>query len=123
MNLGLALLLAGPVGWGMYGVAAAGAIMLTVKNFIFTPLYAAHILGLGYSTFYRETIPIILATFGLTSLGWGVSYYFPNLHWMGLIGAGMALTCVYVAFSSILLLTKGERAAALRIIWPQWQNN
>ena len=40
-NLGLALLLAGPVGWGMYGVAAAGAVMLTAKNLVFTPIYGA----------------------------------------------------------------------------------
>ena len=39
-NLGLAILLAGPMGWGLYGVAAAGAIALTAKNLIFTPLYA-----------------------------------------------------------------------------------
>ena len=36
-NLGLALLLAGPAGWGLYGIAAAGAIMLTAKNVCFTP--------------------------------------------------------------------------------------
>ena len=40
-NLGLAIFLAGPMGWGLYGVAAAGAIALTAKNLVFTPLYAA----------------------------------------------------------------------------------
>jgi len=69
-SLGLALLLAGPVGWGMYGVAVAGAVMLTAKNLVFTPLYTARILGLGYGTFYREILPVVASTIGLAGAGW-----------------------------------------------------
>jgi len=116
MNLGLALWLAGPVGWGMYGVAAAGAIMLTAKNLVFTPFYAAYILGVGYGTFFRETIPIILATLGLTALGWGVAHFYPVMHWSGLLGAGAAMTCLYLGFAGIILLTREERAAALHMV-------
>ncbi|HTA29155.1 MAG TPA: oligosaccharide flippase family protein, partial [Candidatus Cybelea sp.] len=53
-NLGLALLLARPMHWGLYGIAAAGAIMLTLKNVFFTPIYGAHVLGKSCWVFYRE---------------------------------------------------------------------
>lgn len=119
LNLGLALLLAGPVGWGMYGVAAAGAIMLTAKNLVFTPLYAAHILGLGYGAFYRETIPIIGAALGLTGIGWAMVHFYPVHSWTGLIAAGTGLTYIYLAFTYLILLTKEERLAALRIVTAQ----
>ncbi|HEY3417593.1 MAG TPA: oligosaccharide flippase family protein [Armatimonadota bacterium] len=119
MNLGLALWLAGPVGWGMYGVAAAGAIMLTAKNLLFTPLYGAHILGIGHGTFFRATIPIIVATLGLTASGWGIASLFPILSWTALFGVGAILTCLYLGFTYLILLTKEERGAALRLLAPR----
>jgi O-antigen/teichoic acid export membrane protein len=51
MNLALALIFIKYTNWGYYGVAAAGALVLILKNSIFTPLYASHILGLPKRTF------------------------------------------------------------------------
>src|SRR5204863_305481 len=70
-NLLLALLLAGVCGWGLYGLAAAGALMLTVRHLLFTPLYAARILNRPPGTFFRAGVPILLtlmATFALSQL-------------------------------------------------------
>lgn len=120
MNLGLALFLAGPMGYGMYGVAAAGAIMLTAKNLVFTPLYGARILGVGLSTFYRETIPIIAATLGLAVAGQVAVSLFRVQGWPALVVNGAVLTGVYLAVTSLLLLTREERAAALRLVAPHW---
>src|SRR6185503_14745396 len=66
-NLLLALFLAQVCGWGLYGLAVAGAIMLTIRYFLFTPLYAARILQRPYRTFFRSVPPIVLAT--LATLG------------------------------------------------------
>jgi len=52
-NLLLALLLAGVFGWGLNGLAAAGAITLTVRHLLFTPLYGARVLNRPYGTFFR----------------------------------------------------------------------
>jgi membrane protein EpsK len=118
-NLGLALLLTGPVGWGMYGVAAAGAIMLTAKNIIFTPLYGAHILGLSYRTFYRDIIPVIGTTLVLTGMGWWLA---KNLHlqtWLGLGVTGFGLAGVFFLVIYYFLLTSDERALALNVLFPR----
>jgi len=62
-NIALAVALPLLTGWGYYGVAAAGAIVLTTKNAFFTPWYATKILGANVHTFTRSMIPGIVATF------------------------------------------------------------
>ena len=56
INLMLALFLAGALGWGLYGLAAAGAISLTLRHLVFTPLYGALILRQSLKTFYRRVV-------------------------------------------------------------------
>jgi membrane protein EpsK len=117
-SLGLALLLAGPVGWGMYGVAVAGAVMLTAKNLVFTPLYAARILGLGYVTFYREILPIVGMTLGLAGGAWWLARSFHLHTWLGLGLSGMGVAAVFAAGTYFFLLSSDERNHGLRLIRP-----
>jgi len=116
MNLGLALLLAGPVGWGMYGVAAAGAIVLTCGNLVFGPWYAAHILGIPRSTFFRETLPNICTTLGLTAACWAVSHYFQIHSWLGLVVGGGAIAIAYSLYVFAIALKTSERETVLTML-------
>jgi membrane protein EpsK len=109
-NLGLALLLCGPADWGMVGVAAAGAITITAKNILFTPLYAAHVLGRPAWTFMRELLPTSLATALLIGGGWGLSTLVTLDSWLALIAAGAATSGVYGAMVFFVLLDDEERA-------------
>lgn len=72
-NLVLAIFLAEKFNWGMYGIAAAGIIVLTLRNVVFTPLYAARIIGKSYKTFLQELLPITTITSVLTYICWSVS--------------------------------------------------
>jgi membrane protein EpsK len=115
-NLGLAIFLAGPMGWGLYGVAAAGAIALTLKNFVFTPLYAAHILNRRLSAFWGEMAPVVIATLAtaavckLVAETWDVSGWL----YLGIAAAGVSL--LYAAAGYWLLLNREERALAWSMI-------
>lgn len=60
-NIALAVALPLLTGWGYYGVAAAGAIVLTAKNAFFTPWYATKILEIEVHTFTRSMIPGVVA--------------------------------------------------------------
>ena len=71
-NLMIAIYLARYMGWGLYGVAAAGAIVLTAKNFLFTTLYAAYILQLPWLTFMRPCISAFYCTVALGAMGYGI---------------------------------------------------
>ena len=109
-NLLLGLLLAQAFGWGLYGLAAAGAIMLTIRYVVFAPLYAARVLNVSYGTFFRALMPILLAT--LTTIAacrfilwrWGIS------SWFELGTAAFAVSLAFAA-SVFVLLTPTERLA------------
>ncbi|MDB6029906.1 MAG: hypothetical protein JWM16_244 [Verrucomicrobiales bacterium] len=117
-NLGLALFLAGPMHWGLYGIAGAGAIMLTLKHVWFTPFYAARILGQPSSCFWRGILPIVAATLltiilcRLMALGMDLS------GWLPLGMAAAIVSGIYGAGVFLLLLTEGERILLRKMI-PQ----
>ena len=111
-NLALALFLAGPMHWNVYGVAAAGAIVLTAKNVIFTSMYGAYLLGQRLTTFLWEAVPVIsltLATAGackLAALFWQIHNF------TDLVLAGAAVSLVFLVVAYLLVLSPDERAAA-----------
>lgn len=107
-NLGLALLLAGPVGWGLYGIAAAGAITLTVRHLLFTPLYSAHILKQPWTTFYKGVPVFVLATLVIACLCRATLWLWPISDWFELIVAGTGMSLIFVLLAYVLL-TPAER--------------
>ncbi|MHB9129639.1 MAG: lipopolysaccharide biosynthesis protein [Armatimonadota bacterium] len=96
MNLGLAFLLAGPAEWGMYGVAAAGAIMLTLKNAIFTPLYGAHVLQVPRLTFMREMLLIVGAAIAVTVICLYLDRLVGKDSWRSLLTIGSLVSVAYL---------------------------
>jgi len=109
MNLGLALLLCGPVGWGMYGVAAAGAIMLTGKNLIYMPLFAARLTRSPWFTFYREMGTITVATIIIGGFAWVISSCVTLSNWPVFLAACACVSLVYAAYIYFVALKTDER--------------
>jgi membrane protein EpsK len=111
-NLGLALLLAGPAGWGLYGVAAAGAITLVARNLIFVPIYAAYCLKRRPWSFYR----VIIINAGVAILMAATCYVVSSL--IELSGWGrlsIAVAVVSAAYLlAVFLLSSVEERALLR---------
>jgi membrane protein EpsK len=116
VNIGLALLLALPVNWGLYGVAAAGAVISIVKFFVFTPLYTARLLKWRWSSFYRGAGAIIGAGFGVTGCCWLCSALAPPRNWSSLIVMGTLVSVLYFGVAYYLLLTHEERAFASQLL-------
>jgi membrane protein EpsK len=87
-NLLLAILLAKFCGWGLYGIAAAGAIVLTSKNSIFTPIYAAHVLKIPLSTFVKPVGAGVLLAGSSMAVGWAICYLAVIKTWPQLLLAG-----------------------------------
>ncbi|WP_214041490.1 oligosaccharide flippase family protein [Methanoculleus sp.] len=108
-NFGLAVILPLLTGWGYYGVAAAAAIVLTLKNAVFTPWYATRVLGVGSHTFTRSMFPGIVATalIGVAAATLGAVVQIPALVTLAVAGAGIAL--VYLAAVWALGLNEYER--------------
>jgi len=109
-NLGLALLLAGSAGWGLYGVAAAGAIMLSAKNLLFTPLYGAYCLNRSIMVFLKPMFRIIAFTLGIAVTCYGLSRLVTLSGWFRLGGAVIAISLAYLAIVLLTQVSSEERA-------------
>jgi membrane protein EpsK len=109
VNVLLAVLLAGPAGWGAYGIAAAGALTLTAKNVLFTPLYSAHLLRRRRSTFVLELVPTAGVTLVLTAASAAVAAIWRLDSWLELIAAGGLVAAAYGAAAWRWLLDDAER--------------
>jgi membrane protein EpsK len=75
-NFVLAVILSLYSGWGYYGVAVAGAIILTLTNTVFTPWYTARVLKIPKLTFLSSMVPGILATVSIISSALILSFFF-----------------------------------------------
>jgi membrane protein EpsK len=120
MNLVLAIALIRLVGWGMYSVAAAGAVMLTVKNIVFTPIYAARILGIYWTTYYINMLPVACITLFLIMLGWAVSYCLSIRSWLGLAAFAFPLSALTAVLIYAMALNRNERSLLMRLL--VWRN-
>ncbi|MBN1403937.1 MAG: lipopolysaccharide biosynthesis protein [Opitutales bacterium] len=56
LNVAVALVVVGYFKCGLMGLAITGAVVLTLKNAVFTPWYAAHFLGIPLGTFYKPLV-------------------------------------------------------------------
>ncbi len=97
-NISLAVALPLLTGWGYYGVAAAGAIVLTIKNALFTPWYAAKILGIEVHTFTRSMLSGVLAAILIFILATIFASFMPGITLLAeLVVAFVFITLAYLA--------------------------
>ena len=99
VNLFLAIAFAKYLGWGIYGVAIAGAAVLTLKNALFMPIYGALILRQPWHAFLKSYLSGSAFLVGLTALELVISQYVRPVSWFhlalallitGAIGSGLA---------------------------------
>lgn len=107
-NLLLAIILALFTNLDYYGVAVAGAIMLTAKNSLFTPLYAAKIMGIPKNTFVEAMLPGIISVFAVTGTAWIIYKYINISNLVSLAIACVIISIVYLGFSWATCLNKAE---------------
>jgi O-antigen/teichoic acid export membrane protein len=113
----LALALIRWTGWGIYGLAVADLVSVSIKNLIFAPLYVRHILNRSVLPLYKAILPAIVV-FGVAFGGsWELSQHvnmatYPRLGASGLL-FGAALAVLAYRFG----LSKDDRRL-LRDIMP-----
>lgn len=114
-NLILALVLCGPVGWGMYGVAAAGALILTAKNLIYMPVFTAKLIHQPWHIFYREMETIVVATLVIALLSWGLSRWIALTSWPVFLAAAAITSGLYGLYAYGIALSSEERGIVLKM--------
>jgi O-antigen/teichoic acid export membrane protein len=105
-------------GWGYYGVALAGAIVLTLKNALFIPWYAAKVLGISRSSFISSTFPGALVMFIIVGSCRLINFFVPISGLGALIISGILVTTVYLGSVWIFTKENYERQIIMSMIPP-----
>lgn len=114
-NIILAIILPS-IGLGVYGVALAGAIMLTAKNALFLPFYTSSIIKINRCSFIHPLIPGLGASVILSAICFIIDSIFYIKSWFHLFIVTVAVSPVYAASAWFILLTKEERHTLLSMI-------
>ena len=93
-NIILAVMLAKYTGLGVFGIAVAGAIVLTLKNVFFTPFYAAHILGISKWTFIKPMGIGVMAMAGVGTTAIMIERMFPAPNLFIFVGYVLSISLV-----------------------------
>lgn len=109
INLLLAIIIPYFTGWGYYGVAVAGAIMLTLKNAFFTQWYATKVLGVPRNTFLNSTAPGVIAMLLTAGTSQLIGRYFQISEFLPLFACGFFLTATYMLIIWIFGLNQSEK--------------
>jgi len=103
-------------GWGYYGVAVAGAIVLTLKNAFFIPWYATKILGIPRTTFVSSMFPGVLAVVIITGTCRLINFFVPISGLEAIIISGIVVTTVYMGSVWVFTKESVERQIMLSMI-------
>lgn len=95
------------VGWGLVGIAVASLVAWSVKNVIFMPVYAAHIMKLRWHTFFPSLIVTALTTLGVGLAAYGLTKVYVPTGWISL---GVAAAIVSLAYAIVVGLVVLDRA-------------
>jgi membrane protein EpsK len=119
LNLILAIWIPLNFDTGFYGVALAGAIVLTLKNAIFTPWYATHVMGLRTRVFFRQMATGIAATLVIFIIGTLLSRMYQITSWTQLIVVGTVISALYAPCVWFCIMAPEERRIFLKMIARQ----
>lgn len=116
LNYFLAIIFVSKMNLGMIGVASAGAIVLTLKNAIFTPLYTASIIKINKLSFYKPLMEGFIVFF--------VSYLFCRLaasyynisSWLELISFSFLIFVVIAIIAWLVILDKGNKKMLIEFL-------
>ena len=95
--------------WGLYGLALNGAISLSLRNLIFTPLYNARIQNLPWHTYLTALLPAFFGTAAVAGLGYMFSLIISSTNWIELILMTISITMIYTVLAAMFGLDAEER--------------
>ena len=111
-NFLLAVIIPYLTGWNYYGVAFAGAIMLTLKNAIFTTWYATKVLGISRTTFVNPMIQGVFAMLMTMGASCIMIHYLHPSGIISLLSCGIILTGLYIFILWTFCLKQSEKEIA-----------
>lgn len=109
VNLLLAVTIPSITGWGYYGVAVAGAIVLTARHFFFVPMYATRVLGISKNPFKSSMIQVILSTVIVSGISSIIYHFSNNSSVVSLIICCGVISLIYLPIMWLGFMNQSER--------------
>jgi membrane protein EpsK len=109
VNLGLAFLIAWWGKWGYLGVALVGALIWTMRNTIFTPIYTAHIIRAPWWCFFPGIAASLIGTLFVMGSSYGLTLIKMPANLISLAGNILLVSMLYATLVWILGLNNTER--------------
>jgi membrane protein EpsK len=116
VNIGLAVALALWANWGVLGVAAATAIVWTLKNTLILPVYAARVLGLDWWAFLPRLAGGAAAVLGIALAGRALAAEWPPLDWISLAAMAGTISALYLIILIGFIIRPDDRKLISRLI-------
>ena len=115
LTTGTVFLLLKTTSLGVYAIAGVSSVYGLIRNFIFTPLYGAHCLGVKKSTFYHEIITGNICLVINIVVSFGFLKLIPVQGWATLILVCALSGLLCVAINSLIVLSRQERKTYLNL--------
>lgn len=96
-------------GIGVYAIVITTAVISTVTNLVFHPIYAAKCLGIKVSTFYPEIIKHLFMCGLLTAVFYGISFVINPSGWVLLIVCAGLYAVIGIIIQIFILFGKDDR--------------
>ncbi|MGI6295133.1 MAG: lipopolysaccharide biosynthesis protein [Armatimonadota bacterium] len=109
VKLGLAIVLIKYTSLGLVGAALANLIAFGLKNVVFTPIYAAHILKSSSASFYKATIPSVFVFAVVAAISWQVTQMISLKTLPTIAGVGLALLAVFALLTYRFAMNEDDR--------------
>lgn len=109
INIILAIALSVNYNLELYGIALASAIILTIKNTVFLPIYAAYIQDLHLFTYLRDILVSIMTMFITIFVAMSLEYYVNIDNWFMLLGLMIITSIPILIIIYIFILSKEEK--------------
>ncbi len=119
VNVLMSILLVRYTNLGIYGVALSLSICLAGKNLLFTPVYAAVIIGQGKTIFLKEVVRAIVIAAGVSLTALAISRMYDLATIPRLIAVGVLMSLVYMPSCYFIIMSKQERAFLWSLIVRQ----
>lgn len=109
MSLVFAILFTKYTGWGVYGIAIASGMVLTIKNGLFMPIYSAFILGQPWHTFLKSYLFGLSVLIGLLPMELIVRRYVDLASLSELAIVMLTMLVIGIVFAWLLLPNENRR--------------
>ena len=103
------------INYGPLGLAAASALMLTTKNFVFMPIYTAEIMRLAWWHYVKKLLPIALVTLCVSILSFGIGVFYPPTSLFQLLTIGFLISIGYLSVAYIFGLNQDEKVVVMKL--------